>query len=265
MEVLPHSDDGRQIRRRLGWPGQPGTGEVAAEVRHYLATLRAKQVTLPDDLRMVNGPDGLEMRHRRVDGTALTELPGSQAAEFVTAVRRVGDWVNRLHDSEARLDPSLAGFVLDRGANLTYVKVVPPLLTTRRPVETTPWRQILGALRYDRNVTLCAMAGYAARHLLRTLEPGEPLTTHGAAVIALCPGHPRPSTRPAMWFHARTRAAELALTGRIAAQQAMAVYAATSLLVLRGIPPSDQRAHIEVALAAAAALSRDSSGKAPRM
>jgi hypothetical protein len=234
-------------------PGSPEPGS-ATDLRRYVAGLRSAGVPLPEDLCIDAGAAGPAVRHRWILGPTLLELPGSRSREFRAAVDRIAGWVRALEPTDVRLDTNLANFVLPGDGQLVCIDVLPPLLASARRSEASPWEQLIGGLRYDTHVTLCALAGYAARHLLRTVGPGDLRVTDRRRLTGLCPGHPDPAALPAMWFHSRLAIAERALAGQLTHQQALEAFSATSVLALQAAPAVTQAAHVAAALALAEGL-----------
>jgi hypothetical protein len=234
----------------------PGSSEPgsATDLGRYVAGLRSAGVPLPEDLRIDAGAAGPAVRYRWIPGPTLLELPGSRSREFRAAVDRIAGWVRALEPTDVRLDTNLANFVLPGDGQLVCIDVLPPLLASSRRPEASPWEQLIGGLCYDTHVTLCALAGYAARHLLRTLDPGELPVTGRRRLTGLCPGHPDPAALPATWFHSRLAVAGRALAGQLTHQQALEVFSATSILALQAAPAVTQAAHVAAALALAGGL-----------
>ena len=229
----------------------------AGEVRRYAGILRDAGVPLPGDLAVTDGPAGAEVRHAWIPGPTLLELPCWRSAEFLSAVTSVARWVRALEHTGARLDANLANFVIPDQGNLTCIDVLPPLLASLRPAETGPWEQVIGGLCFDTDITLCALAGYAARHLLGVLDPGPAAAGTIASVLRICPGHLRPGSLPARWFHSRLQVMELAAAGQVSAAEAHRLLAATSVRALQAAPPATRRQHADAALAVmAGALDR---------
>jgi hypothetical protein len=228
----------------------------AGEVRRYAGILRDAGVPLPGDLAVTDGTCGTEVRHAWIPGPTLLELPGWRSAEFLAAVTSIARWVRALEHTSARLDANLANFVIPAEGNLTCIDVLPPLLAPLRPAETGPWEQVIGGLCFDADITLCALAGYAARHLLGVLDPGPAAGTIARA-LRICPGHPRPGSLAARWFHSRLQVMELAATGQVPAAEAHRLLTATSVRALQAAPPATRRQHADAALAVmAGALER---------
>ncbi len=229
----------------------------SGEVRRYAGILRKAGVPLPGDLAVTDGACGAEVRHAWIPGPTLLELPGWRSAEFLAAVMSVARWVRTLEHTGARLDANLANFVIPDQGNVTCIDVLPPLLASFRPVETGPWEQVIGGLCFDADITLCALAGYAVRHLLGALDPGPAASETIASALRICPGHPRPGSLAARWFHSRLHAAGLAAAGQIPAAEAERLLAATSVRALQAAPPAARRHHAAAALAVmASALGR---------
>jgi hypothetical protein len=218
-------------------------------VLRYVEGLRAAGVLLPDDLAVAEGASGPEVRHAWVPGPTLLELPGWRSAEFLAAVTRIARWVRTLESGNARLDANLANFVISDGGGITCVDVLPPLLVPLRPPEPGPWEQVIGGLCFDTDVTLCALAGYAARHLLRVLKPGPAALPFIGRALRICPGHPQPGALAARWFHSRLRAAELAAAARISREQADHLLNVTSVRALQAAPAAARGQHADAALA----------------
>jgi hypothetical protein len=229
----------------------------AGEVRRYAGILGEVGVPLPGELAVTDGACGTEVRHAWIPGPTLLELPGWRSPEFLAAVTSIARWVRALEHTGARLDANLANFVIPDQGNLTCIDVLPPLLASLRPVETGPWEQVIGGLCFDADITLCALAGYAARHLLGVLAPGPAAARTIASVLRICPGHSRPGSLPARWFHSRLQAAGLAAAGQVSAAEAERLLAATSVRALQAAPPAARRQHADAALAViASALDR---------
>lgn len=221
----------------------------AGEVRRYAGILRDAGVPLPGDLAVTDGACGTEVRHAWIPGPTLLELPGWRSAEFLAAVTSVARWVRALEHTGARLDANLANFVIPDQGNLTCIDVLPPLLAALRPAESGPWEQVIGGLCFDADITLCALAGYAARHLLGALDSGPAAAGTIASVLRICSGHPRPDSLAARWFHSRLRAAGLAAAGQVSAAEANRLLAVTSVRALQAAPPAARRQHADAALA----------------
>lgn len=221
----------------------------AGEVRRYAGILREVGVPLPGDLAVTDSACGTEVRHTWIPGPTLLELPGWRSAEFLSAVTAVARWVRALEHTGARLDANLANFVIPDQGNLTCIDVLPSLLASLRPAETGPWEQVIGGLCFDADITLCALAGYAARHLLGVLDPGPAAAGTIASAFRICPGHPRPGSLSARWFHSRLQVMELAAAGQVSAAEAQRLLAATSVRALQAAPLATRRQHADAALA----------------
>jgi hypothetical protein len=235
----------------------------AATVRRYAQMMEAAGVPLPGGLSVTDGASGAEVRYAWVLGPTLLELPGWRSAEFLAAVTSVAGWVRALEQSGARLDANLANFVIPDGGCVTCIDVLPPLLADHRPPEPGPWEQVIGGLCFDTDITLCALAGYAARHLLS--GPGRAGVGAIAAALRTCPGHQqpghqRPARLAARWFHSRLEAVELAAAGHVTAAEAQRLLAATSVRALQAAPAGAREQHADAALAImASALNRRTS------
>jgi hypothetical protein len=225
----------------------------AATVRRYVRVLEAAGVPLPGDLSVTDGASGAEVRYAWVPGPTLPELPGWRSAEFLAAVTSIAGWVRALVPSGARLDTNLANFVIPDGGYVTCIDILPPLLADHRPVEPGPWEQVIGGLCFDIDITLCALAGYAARHLLGV--PGRPGSEAIAAALRICPGHQQPASLAARWFHSRLEAMELAAAGHITAAEAQRLLAATSVRALQAAPAGARQQHADAALVIMASAS----------
>jgi hypothetical protein len=221
----------------------------AGEVRRYAGILREAGVPLPGDLAVTDSACGTEVRHTWIPGPTLLELPGWRSAEFLSAVTAIARWVRALEHTGARLDANLANFVIPDQGNLTCIDVLPPLLASLRPAETGPWEQVIGGLCFDADITLCALAGYAAGYLLGVLDPGPAVAGTIASAFRICPGRPRPGSLPARWFHSRLQVMELAAAGQVSAAEAQRLLAATSVRALQAAPPATRRQHADAALA----------------
>lgn len=225
----------------------------AEAVRRYAAGLHAAGVTLPEDLAITQGAQGPEVRYRWIGGPTLLELPAWRSAEFTSAVMTIADWVRVLEPASVRLDTNLANFVIPDGENLVCVDVLPPLLVPSRPPGTGPWEQVIGGLCFDTDITLCAVAGYAIRHLLRVLGPAALDGTCWQSLAGVCPGHPQPASLAARWFHSRLHAARLAAAGQLPPERAASLFSATSVRALRQTAPGLRAARAAVALSLASA------------
>ena len=220
----------------------------AAAVRRYAQALRDAGVTLPDRLSVTDSPAGPEVRHAWIPGPALPELPGTRTAAFLEAVAAIARWTRGLAGTGARLDANLANFVIPAGGSITCIDVLPPLLADHRPPEAGPWEQVLGGLCFDPDVSLCALAGYAARHLMRVMEPG-PAAAALPGLLRICPGHPAPGRLAARWFHSRLQAAHRVATGQLRPAQALELLDVTSVRALQAAPPGAREQHAGAALA----------------
>lgn len=233
--------DGDHVVKTMPRPGgDPYFARAAAAglpaVLRYADALRDAGVPLPPDLTVTSGPHGPEVRHTWIRGPVLTEIPAGRAASLAASAEAIAGWIRALAATGARLDANLANFVLPDGGTLVCVDILPPLLVPLRPPEPGPWEQLIGGLCYDTDIALCALAGYAARHLLLT-APGPGSPGLAAGLLRLCPGHPRPRSLAARWFHSRLRAAGRAATGQMTAAQLGGLLAATSARALQAAPP----------------------------
>lgn len=220
----------------------------AAAVLRYARALQGAGVTLPPGLAVTDGPGGPSVRHAWIAGPTLPELPGTRSADFLEAVATIALWTRSLQRTGARLDANLANFVLPAGGSITCIDVLPPLLTDRRPPEPGPWEQVIGGLCFDPDISLCALAGYAARHLMRVLEPG-PAAAALPGVLGICPGHPAPGSLAARWFHSRLQAAQLVAAGDLDPARARELLGVTSARALQAAPPAEREQHAAAALA----------------
>lgn len=215
-----------------------------AHLHRYIRHLREAGVRLPGDLRVVAGAR-LAVQHRWVAGAAAVDLAATDPGAFLTAVGEIKDWALALKTTPARLDTNLANFIATSDG-LVCIDVLPPLLANLRPTETGDWERLFGALCYDTDITLCALAGYAARALLAAtavLPAGQIEELAG-----ICPGHPRADALPVRWFHTRLEAAVAALRRQLPAQSALRAFALSSVLRLRNTPAPGRQIHIDTAL-----------------
>ena len=226
----------------------------ATAVTRYAAVLRDAGVPLPGDLDVSDGTSGTEVRHAWVPGPTLLELPGWRSEELLAGVASIARWIRALEHTDARLDANLANFVIPDGGGVTCIDVLPALLASRRPGGAGPWEQVIGSLCFDIDVTLCALAGYAARHLLRELEPGPSAAASVTDVLRVCPGHAAPDALASRWFHSRLLAAGMAAGGRLPVADAEMLFSATSVRSLQMTPPSGRHQHADTALTAVTAI-----------
>ncbi|MQA87709.1 MAG: hypothetical protein GEV03_24565 [Streptosporangiales bacterium] len=225
----------------------------AGTVRRYVTLLRAAGVHLPDALEVVHDTNGeVAVGHPWVSGIPLLDL-AADPEPFLAAVVQVAAWARDLDDTDARLDTNLANFVVCDDGRLVTVDVLPPLLTSLRPTPRNCREVLFDALCFDTPVTLCALAGYAGRALLTggpdlAHGPAGWLTGRAAAVVAgLCPGHGPGGGLGVWWFHARTVAAARALAGTMPRDQALALFASTSVLALRDAAEPERQARVAAA------------------
>jgi hypothetical protein len=217
-------------------------------VGHYIEELRAVGVQLPADVRIVKSGRRPAVQHRWISGTPLPDLAATHPVLFTSAVRQIAAWAKDLDSSRARLDTNLANFVINPDEGLVCIDVLPPLLTDLRPPEYDDWQRLLGGLCYDTDVTVCALAGYAARALLAA--HGADAVDHVSDLAGLCPGHTHPDRLSVRWFHIRQAAALAALRGEIPPRSVLEVFTATSVLRLRNTPPATRQARLDAGLAA---------------
>jgi hypothetical protein len=256
MTLLQHHGDGQVLKLMSGSASIPllpqARSPKADHVERYVALLTAVGVRLPADVKVVRSGGRAAVQHQWLPGTALPDLAGSDPAAFLLSVRQVATWAASLDATSARLDTNLANFVTSE-CGLVCIDVLPPLLTELRPPECDDWQTLFGALCYDTDITLCALAGYASRALLTTHKS---VPTSGIEELAgICPGHQDPHRLPARWFHTRHQAALAALRNHLPRQSALAAFTATSVLRLRNTPPQHRQIRIDAGLAALAELS----------
>ncbi len=234
MTLLQHYPDGHVMKTMSGSASVPA---VSAPTRRgdldtYVTLLRDAGVRLPEDLTVTMAGPRPAVQHQWLAGSPLNRLAATHPDAFLTHAQQVAAWAAALDPTPARLDTNLANFVLPP-AGLTCIDVLPPLLIALRPPPQDAWDHLFGALCYDTDIILCALAGYAARTLLAAPKPPLPAA---ARRLALCPGHTEPDTLAARWFHARGQAALAALDGAQPVQSVLAKFAATSMLRLRNTP-----------------------------
>ncbi|WP_326635352.1 hypothetical protein OG884_20950 [Streptosporangium sp. NBC_01755] len=220
----------------------------ALHVGRYIEELRTVGVQLPADVRIVKSGRRPAVQHLWIPGTPLPDLAAHHPVLFTSAVRQIAAWVAALDSSGARLDTNLANFVINPDDGLVCIDVLPPLLTDLRPPEHDDWQRLFGGLCYDTDITMCALAGYAARALLAAHGTG--VADHIPDLAGLCPGHTHPDRLPVHWFHLRQKAAVVALCGEIPPRTALKVFTATSVLRLRNTPTAARQARIDAGLAA---------------
>jgi len=255
MTLLQHYGDGQVLKLMSGSASIPVLSQArspeADHVERYVALLTAAGVRLPADVKVVRSGGRAAVQHQWLPGTALPDLAESDPAAFLTSVRQVATWAACLDATSARLDTNLANFVTSE-CGLVCVDVLPPLLTDLRPPERDDWQTLFGALCYDTDITLCALAGYAGRALLAARKS---VPAGGIEELSgLCPGHQDPNRLPARWFHTRHHAALAALRNLLPRQSALAAFTATSVLRLRNTPPQHRQERIDAGLAALAEL-----------
>lgn len=252
MTLVQHRPDGRVLKLMSASASVPIAWTDATPVRHlrdYVGHLAAAGVCLPTDLTLTTCGIRPAVQHRWLAGVPLPDLAATDRDGFVAHVQRIATYVRALDATPARLDTNLANFLLTPDG-LTCIDVLPPLLTPLRPPARDAWQTLFGALCYETDIILCALAGYAARALLDHSEPRR----QDAADLALCPGHLKPDRLAVRWFHSRGHAALTALNGDRPARAVLETFRATSMLRLRNTPGDGRDTLINAGLATLAAL-----------
>lgn len=249
MTLLQRQREGEVLKLMSGSGSVPviqwDEGSSRAHLHRYIRHLGDAGVWLPDDLRIVVRSLRPAVQHRWIPGVPAADLAAMAPDAFLSAVGQIAAWATALKATPARLDANLANFIATSDG-LVCIDVLPPLLADLRPAETNDWERLFGALCYDTDITLCALAGYAARALLAAATVLPPAQVDELAGI--CPGHPDRGTLPVRWFHARLDLAVAALHQRLPAQTALRAFALSSVLRLRNTPASGRQAHIDAAL-----------------
>ncbi|MFF4777597.1 hypothetical protein ACFY05_32540 [Microtetraspora fusca] len=244
MTLLQRCEDGQVLKLMSASGSIPIQQSAAADhVDRYIDVLRTANVRLPEDMRIVESPRRLAVQHQWIPGTAVTDL--TDPALLMAAVQQIATWARALDATPARLDTNLANFILAAGG-LVCIDVLPPLLTDLRPRERDDWQRLFGGLCYDTDITLCALAGYAARLLVAAHSTSA--ACYARALAGLCPGHDQPDRLPVRWFHARREIAVAALRGQIPQQAALTAFTVTSVLRLRHTAPEQRQTYIDYAL-----------------
>ncbi|GIH71016.1 hypothetical protein [Sphaerimonospora thailandensis] len=244
MTLLQRCENGQVLKLMSASGSIPIRQSAAADhVSLYIDILRTAGVRLPEDMRIAKAPRRLAVQHQWTSGIAVTDL--TDPALLMSAMQQIAAWVRALEPTPARLDTNLANFILVTDG-LVCIDVLPPLLTDLRPPEHDDWQALFGALCYDTDITLCALAGYTARLLLATHGTGA--APYAPELTGLCPGHDRPGRLPVHWFHSRQEIAVAALRGQIPKQDALTAFTVTSVLQLRHTAPECRRARIDYAL-----------------
>lgn len=249
MTLLQRQQGGQVLKLMSGSASIPiiqqAENSSAPHLHRYIQHLRDCGVRLPAGLRIVADARRPAVQHRWVSGTPASDMAGTDPEAFLAAVAQITAWATTLAATPARLDTNLANFV-STGDGLVCIDVLPPLLTDLRPTENDDWERLFGALCYDTDITLCALAGYAARTLLAAAAGLSPGQINGLA--GLCPGHHDPDTLPVRWFHTRLDLALAALREQLPADSALHAFAQSSVLQLRNTPPTGRQTLIDTAL-----------------
>jgi hypothetical protein len=236
-EFSTHTRAGSHVVKRLLAQHPSGSRFVtamtaggSAGLRSYIDALRTAGVRLPDDLEVVDGTP-VAVRHRWVDAPSLLDTGGLAPGAFLDAVARIGDWVRRLDDADARLDANLANFCVAPSGPV-LVDVLPPLVPSLRPTPENQFDELFDALCFDSPVILDAFVGYALRKVLR--RPwGPALAPDLVEVVQELVSRDEPSGFAATWFATRARLAIGAATGERDAAEVDRFFKLTSVLAFR--------------------------------
>ncbi|MEO3855778.1 hypothetical protein [Acrocarpospora sp. B8E8] len=249
MTLLQHQRDGEVLKLMSGSASAPlirwAEESSTPHLNRYVQHLRDGGVRLPAELRIVVHSWRPAVQHQWVPGVPVPDLAGTDPEAFLAAVGQIAAWATALKVTPARLDTNLANFI-STGDGLVCIDVLPPLLADLRPAENNDWERLFGALCYDVDITLCALAGYAARTLLAAaaaLSPGQVDDLPG-----LCPGHPDPGILPVRWFHNRLDLAVAALRRQLPAKTVLSAFGLSSVLRLRNTPILERQPRIDAAL-----------------
>lgn len=247
-EFSTHTRVGDHVIKRLHSHHPAGARFLAAAsgagvlgLRSYLDTLRRAEVALPDELT-VSDAQPLTIRHRWVPDPTLVTAVSSQTATFTSNVVQIGQWIERLADTDARLDANLANFCSTSGGPV-LIDVLPPLIPSVRPEPRNLFEELFAALCFDTATTLDALAGYALRIILRAAGPAAAANLVHRTRDTVRRG--RASTFPARWFDARRTLATRAAHGEVDTDLVHEFFAFTSVLRFRQLTERGRHAQIE--------------------